>query len=107
MAPLSPSSPTLPPSDGAAPPRPSIGVVVISAASILLLAISLGVCALMHNEPAVLLITGCIVTNATSVVGWWIGSSKGSSEKSARLQSLLPAPAEAAQTPPISQARTP
>lgn len=84
-APLSPPS---------GPPAPAAGVVIISIVSVILLPVALGVALWLKNENAFLLITGCIITNATTVVNWWVGSSKGSADKSAaqsqQIQAMLP-----------------
>jgi hypothetical protein len=76
------------------PPAPAAGVVMISIVSVILLPVALGVALWLKNENAFLLITGCIITNATTVVNWWVGSSKGSADKSAaqsqQIQAMLP-----------------
>jgi hypothetical protein len=89
-----PAAPVTPPVTAPGPPPPPAGVVVVSIVSLILLAVALAVATWMKNENAILLITGCIITNATTIVNWWVGSSKGSADKTAlqsqQLQAMLP-----------------
>jgi hypothetical protein len=68
-----------------AAPTPPTGVMIVSIVSLGLLAASLAISAWLRNDNAMLLIIGAIVSNATTVVSWWVGSSKGSVDKSARI----------------------
>lgn len=102
------NSPALTAPNVAGPPDPPTGVVVVSLVSLTLLAAALAVTVWLKNENAMLLVTGCIITNATTIVNWWVGSSKGSADKSAaqatQLQALLPAtPAAVGSTPIVTK----
>lgn len=55
---------------------------MISVIAELLLAVAIGVAFWTDDKESRLLITGAIISNATTVVGWWVGSSKSSADKS-------------------------
>jgi len=71
----------------------SIGAVATSVLALLLFAAALAAAYVMKDQTAISLLDGAVVSMATSVVSFWIGSSAGSQKKDQMLASSIPVPA--------------
>jgi hypothetical protein len=67
--------------------KPSIGIYSLS-----LFVLGLGVAWWSKNDTALNLMIGAIISNATTVIGYYFGSSSGSSHKTALLATKGPTP---------------
>jgi hypothetical protein len=86
------SQPTTPPSvSGWGAPAVSIFALAIFAGSIAL--------AVVVKSPSLDILLGAAAANATTVIGFWVGSSAGSQKKDAAAQALAAAAAPAAPAP--------
>ena len=65
--------------------KPSIGVY-----SLTLFVIALAIAYVAKNDTALNLMIGAIITNGTTVVGYYFGSSSGSAQKSAMMEAASP-----------------
>ena len=61
--------------------KPSIGVYALG-----LFAVAMGVAWWAENDTALTLLTGAVVTNATTVINYYFGSSAGSARKTEQMQ---------------------
>jgi len=80
---LTPASATLTPEPFWA--KPSIGIF-----SLVLFALALGVVWWANKEAAFNLLIGAVISNATTVIGYYFGSSSGSAQKTAMIASTRP-----------------
>lgn len=77
----------------AAPPtRSRWGATVISAFSLVLLLVALVFAFLTKNDNLLIILAGVIATNATNVVGFYVGSSASSQAKDDTISRQLPTP---------------
>jgi hypothetical protein len=73
------------------PKRPNRwGAPIVSMFSLALLGAALGFAYLEKNENLLVILTGVIATNATMVVGYYVGSSASSQDKDATISAQLP-----------------
>lgn len=84
---------TPPPAPDPAPvpaPKSGAGSAIISAFSMALLLAALVFAYLTKNDNLLIILAGVIATNATSVVGFYVGSSASSQAKDVTISSQLP-----------------
>ena len=70
----------------------NFGPIVISGFALVLNCILILLMYLMHDKDLMLLVAGATMANATSVIQYWVGSSKDSANKTALLAPQLQSP---------------
>lgn len=76
----------------------TISRLSVSVLSLVVFMAALGVAYWTKNETAMNLMVGAVISNATTVVNFWLGSSQSSSGKDAALAQIT--------TPPVTTTRT-
>lgn len=76
----------------------TISRLSVSVMSLVVFMVALGISYWTKNDTAMNLMVGAVITNATTVVNYWLGSSQGSSSKDAALAQIT--------TPPVTTTRT-
>jgi hypothetical protein len=92
----------MPPPTSAKPPpdKAGWGAPVVSVYSLTLLLVALVLAYIMKNENLLVILAGVIATNATTIVGFYVGSSRSSQAKDETISSQLPIPPPTLPLPP-------